>query len=99
MDRTAERVGSGQDLLPGETPRSAWRTHAQLAKEQANRIATVAHDALARAVLPAHTTYDGDTIFSLGTGTATASYNAVEVAAAEVVARAIAHGVRSADVR
>ncbi len=31
--------------------------------------------------------------------TATASYNAVEVATAEVVARAIAHGVRTADAR
>jgi L-aminopeptidase/D-esterase-like protein len=89
-----------QDLLPGEsTTIGVVVTDAALTKEQANRIATVAHDGIARAVRPAHTMYDGDTIFCLGTGTATASYDAVEVAAAEVVARAIAHGVRSADVR
>ncbi len=91
-----------EDLLPGEsTTIGVVVTDAALTKEQANRIATVAHDGIARAVRPAHTMYDGDTIFCLGTGTATAtaSYDAVEVAAAEVVARAIAHGVRSAGVR
>jgi len=38
-------------------------TDAGLTKEQANRVAAVAHDGIARAVRPAHTRYDGDTIF------------------------------------
>jgi L-aminopeptidase/D-esterase-like protein len=71
-------------------------TDAKLTKEQANRVATVAHDGIARAVRPAHTMYDGDTIFCIATGTALAPYDAVEVLAAEVVARAIAEGVRDA---
>ena len=40
--------------------------------------------------------YDGDVIFCLATGVVEAPYDAVEVAAAEVVARAVADGVRAA---
>jgi L-aminopeptidase/D-esterase-like protein len=80
-------------------------TDAELTKEQANRVAAVAHDGIARAVRPAHTRYDGDTIFCLATGAVTPSGTAgtapvpaladlVEVAAAEAVARAIAQAVR-----
>jgi L-aminopeptidase/D-esterase-like protein len=80
-------------------------TDAELTREQANRVAAVAHDGIARAVRPAHTRFDGDTIFCLATGAVTAPPGAadtpapgladlVEAAAAEVVARAIADGVR-----
>jgi L-aminopeptidase/D-esterase-like protein len=71
-------------------------TDAQLTAAQANRVATVAHDGVARAVRPAHTMYDGDTIFCLATGERATSPDAVEIAAADVVARAIAAGVRAA---
>ncbi|MBL8621930.1 MAG: P1 family peptidase [Myxococcales bacterium] len=70
-------------------------TDATLTKEQAGRLATVAHDGIARAVRPAHTMYDGDTMFSLATGQTTAAYDAIEVVACEVVARAIVAGVRA----
>jgi putative pantetheine hydrolase len=80
-------------------------TDAELTKEQANRVAAVAHDGIARAVRPAHTRYDGDTIFCLATGAVAPSGTAgptpvpafadlVETAAAEVVARAIVQAVR-----
>ena len=86
-----------RELLPGaNTTIGVVVTDAKLTKEQANRVATVAHDGIARAVRPAHTMYDGDTIFCIATGTALAPYDAVEVLAAEVVARAIAEGVRDA---
>jgi L-aminopeptidase/D-esterase-like protein len=80
-------------------------TDAELTKEQANRVAAVAHDGIARAVRPAHTRYDGDTIFCLATGAVTppapsgtapvpALADLVEAAAAEAVARAIVQAVR-----
>ena len=80
-------------------------TDAELTKEQANRVAAVAHDGIARAVRPAHTRYDGDTIFCLATGAVAPSGTAgtppvpaladlVETAAAEAVARAIVQAVR-----
>src|SRR4051812_21568939 len=43
-------------------------TDAVLSKAQAGRLATVGHDGLARATNPAHTMFDGDTLFALATG-------------------------------
>jgi L-aminopeptidase/D-esterase-like protein len=85
------------DLLPGaNTTLAVVMTDAQLTKEQANRVAMVAHDGIARAVRPAHTMFDGDTVFCLATGAVEAPYDAVEVVAADVVSRAIVVGVRAA---
>jgi L-aminopeptidase/D-esterase-like protein len=85
-------------LLPGaNTTIGVVVTDARLTKEQANRVATVAHDGIARAVRPAHTLYDGDTMFCLATGAAELAAEAAEAPAADVVARAIAGGVRAAN--
>ena len=43
-------------------------TSAALTKAEASRLATAAHDGLARAVRPAHAMFDGDSIFALATG-------------------------------
>jgi L-aminopeptidase/D-esterase-like protein len=84
-------------LIPGmNTTIGAVLTDARMTKEQTNRLATVAHDGIARAVRPAHTMYDGDTLFCMATGAVSAPYDAVEVVAADVVARAIVVGVRAA---
>jgi L-aminopeptidase/D-esterase-like protein len=84
-------------LIPGtNTTIGAVLTDAALTKDQANRLATVAHDGIARAVRPAHTMYDGDTLFCLAAGEVSAPYDALEVIATELVARAIVAGVRAA---
>jgi L-aminopeptidase/D-esterase-like protein len=91
---------AGAQLLPGEnTTIGVIATDAKLTKEQANRIATVAQDGIARAVRPAHTMYDGDSLFCISTGRVTAPYDAIEVLATDLVARAIASGVRHAGAR
>ncbi|ONM47237.1 P1 family peptidase [Nocardia donostiensis] len=46
-------------------------TDAPLNTVACRRLATTAHDGLARAVRPAHSPLDGDTLFALATGTAT----------------------------
>lgn len=71
-------------------------TNAKLNKEQVNLVAEMAHDGLGRAVRPAHTLFDGDTIFGLATGQIPANVNVVGAFAAEVVAEAIRNGVRAA---
>ena len=43
-------------------------TNARLSREELTHVATMAHDGIARAVSPAHTLVDGDTIFALATG-------------------------------
>ena len=73
-------------------------TNARLDREQANKLASVAHDGLALAVRPAHTTHDGDTMFALATGTSDRDVDLDRLCAATVacVARAIVNGVREA---
>jgi L-aminopeptidase/D-esterase-like protein len=71
-------------------------TNAKLSKEEANKVAQMAQDGLARAVRPAHTMYDGDTIFALSTGDVQADVNLIGAFAAEVFAEAIVRGVRAA---
>ncbi len=42
-------------------------TDGVLSKAEATRMATAAHDGIARAVIPAHTPYDGDLVFAVAT--------------------------------
>jgi L-aminopeptidase/D-esterase-like protein len=71
-------------------------TNARLNKEQVNKVAQMAQDGLARAVRPAHTMLDGDTIFALATGEHKADVNTVGAFAAEVFAQAIVRAVQTA---
>jgi L-aminopeptidase/D-esterase-like protein len=73
-------------------------TDAMLSKAEAKRLAIMAHDGLARAVLPAHAPLDGDTIFAAATGARAlkdAKHDLAELGhtATLVMARAIARGV------
>jgi L-aminopeptidase/D-esterase-like protein len=71
-------------------------TNAQLTKAQATKVAQMAHDGLARAIRPAHTMFDGDTIFALATGEQKADVSTVGAFAAEVMTEAILRAVRRA---
>ena len=72
-------------------------TNARLTKEEANKVAQMAHDGLARVIRPAHTMLDGDTMFALATGDKAVDVNIVGAYAAEAVAQAILNGVRAAE--
>ena len=64
------REGAGRDGRAGEnTTIGVVATNARLTKVQAQKMAQMAHDGYARAISPVHTPGDGDTIFSLATGT------------------------------
>ncbi len=73
-------------------------TDAPLNKEQANKVAQMAHDGMARAVRPSHTMYDGDIVFALSTGRGEPfrDTTAVGSLAALVVGEAIVRGVTRA---
>jgi L-aminopeptidase/D-esterase-like protein len=71
-------------------------TNAKLNKEQANKVAQMAHDGLALTVRPAHTMLDGDTIFALSTGKRQADVNIVGAFAAQVFAQAVLRAVWTA---
>jgi L-aminopeptidase/D-esterase-like protein len=71
-------------------------TNAKLDKSQANKLAELGHDGIAKAIRPAHTTFDGDTVFALATGEVEASPDAVGVVAIEATAEAIRRSVQLA---
>lgn len=73
-------------------------TDAALTQAQATRLATAAHDGIARALVPAHTPLDGDLVFAVSTGARplqdpVADLFRLGAAAAACLARAIARGV------
>jgi L-aminopeptidase/D-esterase-like protein len=80
----------------GNTVIGVVATNAKLTKEEANKVAQMAQDGLARAVRPAHTMYDGDTIFALSTGDIQSDVNLIGAFAAEVFAEAIVRAVKGA---
>ena len=74
---------------------------AVLTKAQCRRLAMSGHDGLARAIRPAHTMTDGDTLFALATGRAAApdvprGLDTLCAVAADCVARAVVRGVLAA---
>lgn len=71
-------------------------SNARLTKEEANKVAQMAHNGIALTVRPAHTMLDGDTIFSLATNQRKADVNIVGAYAAQVVADAILQAVWTA---
>ncbi len=72
-------------------------TNATLSKEMTNKVAQMAHNGLARTIKPAHTMFDGDTIFALSTGQGPAvNVNLMGAYAAEAVAQAIMNAVKQA---
>lgn len=90
-------AGDGLELSFGaNTTIAAVATNARLDKAMATRVAMAAHDGMARAINPAHTIYDGDTVFALATGEVEADLAQVCQLAAEVLARAILRAVRQA---
>ena len=75
-------------------------TDAPLSVEQANHLASIAHDGLARAIRPVHTMFDGDTVFALATGDGPRpgpeEVTRLAVLTVEAVERATLNAVRSA---
>jgi L-aminopeptidase/D-esterase-like protein len=76
---------------------------ADLSTAECKRVAMMAHDGIARAVRPAHTPFDGDTMFALASGGSplgTPPLRAAQIArigsaAADCVSRAIARAVHN----
>lgn len=95
-------------ILSGELPTSMQTgaattigviaTDATLTKAEAQKIAQMAHDGLARSINPIHTLSDGDTIFTVATGVSKARGNVMllGVLAAEVMAMAVVRAARAA---
>ncbi len=90
----------------GNTTIAVVATNASLTKVQINKIAQMAHDGIAQSIRPAHTMFDGDTIFGLALGPssqimtnstiAASQVSTIGATAATTLARAIMKAVRHA---
>jgi L-aminopeptidase/D-esterase-like protein len=74
-------------------------TNARLTKAEVARVAIMADDGFAKAIVPSHTVGDGDTVFALATGqwTGPANLTVIGALAAEALAEAIVRGVSKAE--
>jgi len=100
--------GAMDALLAGEGPDPAGAgenttigvvaTNVTLTQAEATKVAQMAQDGLARTISPAHTPWDGDTLFALSTGEMTIAQPSflAGAVAAEVVARAVVRAVQTA---
>ena len=72
-------------------------TNAKLTKVEANKLASITHNAYAKHISPVHTDFDGDTIFTMNTGVRR-PYNflLLQVAAVEAMGRAIMNAASGA---
>jgi L-aminopeptidase/D-esterase-like protein len=99
-------LGDTVELLPEAVARMGWgenttlgivATNADLAKRDANKVAQMAHDGLARAIEPVHTTVDGDVVFAASAGEVEAATDVVGAWGARVMQEAILRAVRVAE--
>jgi L-aminopeptidase/D-esterase-like protein len=97
MYEDAERKYDGKESVAREnTTLVCVVTNAKLTKPQAGRVATLAHDGMARVIRPVHTSVDGDAIFAMAFGEVSADVDIVACLAADVTAEAIGRAVCTA---
>ncbi|MDP2886089.1 MAG: P1 family peptidase [Ignavibacteria bacterium] len=89
-------LSRGKVLQSSNTTLVVVATNARLSKLELFRVSQRMHDGMARAVVPAHTSYDGDVSFALSCGQVEADLDLISEIAAQVTADAIRRGVKSA---
>ena len=89
-----EQLGSS---AAANTTLGVVATNAMLSKEDVRRLASVGNDAFDVAIRPAHTIYDGDTVFALATQQVDASFEQVAVSVEAAVTTAIRRAVTRDD--
>jgi L-aminopeptidase/D-esterase-like protein len=82
---------------PGNTTLVVVATNAKLSRERAHLLAQAAHEGISAAVRPAHTIWDGDTVFTLATARVEADQRTVEALAVTATSEAIRRAVLAAD--
>lgn len=91
-----EFYNQSMDVFSGNTTIGAIVTNGKLNKAQVNKLASMSHNGFARAIRPAHTIFDGDTIFTMSTGKVEADINAVAILAVRAMERAIVSAIKNA---
>lgn len=91
------RYSEKKNLFSGNTTIGVVATNGKFTKSEMNKIASMAHNGYARTMRPAHSMFDGDTIFTMATGKIEADISVVGLLAARVVEQAVVRAVKSAE--
>src|SRR5699024_4217629 len=92
------KMADEQNFLKGaNTTIGAVAVNASLTKAEATKLAQVTQNALAKTIIPAHSTLDGDTVFALATGGHTHSLDYIASYAVKVMEKAIINAIKSAE--
>ncbi len=81
---------------PSNTTIGVVATNARLTREEAQKIAQMGHNALARCIRPVHTLFDGDTVFVLAHPEVNTDLHIIGVLAEAALQEAILNAVKSA---
>ena len=92
-----EMYDNKKDVFNGNTTIGVIVTNADLTKAEANKVASMTHNAYGRTMRPAHTMFDGDTIFTMATGKVKCDVNVVGLLATKVMEEAIMRAIKSAN--
>ncbi len=87
-------AGEGKDLFAGNTTIGAILTNAKLTKAQCSKVASMAQNGYGRTMRPAHTMFDGDTIFAMTSGEIESDVSALGAMAARAMEKAVLLAVR-----
>ena len=80
----------------GNTTIGVIVTNAKLTKPEANKVASMAHNGYGRTMRPAHTMFDGDTIFAVATGRVDKDVSVAGLLAAKIMEQAVIRAVKQA---
>lgn len=86
-----------KNLFSGNTTIGVVATNATFTKAEVTKLASMAQNGYARTMRPAHSMYDGDTIFTMSTGSVEADLSVVGLLAARVMERAVIAAVKNAE--
>jgi len=92
-----ENYNNKKNIFSGNTTIGVVATNGIFTKAEANKLASMSHNGYARAIRPAHTIFDGDTIFTMATGKVEADINVVGFLAAKTMEMAVVDAIKSAD--
>ena len=93
----AEKYSEKKNVFSGNTTIGVVATNGIFTKAEANKLASMSHNGYARTMRPAHSIFDGDTIFTMATGKVKADINVVGFLAARTMERAVINAIKSAE--
>lgn len=85
------------NLFSGNTTIGIIVTNGKMNKAQATKVASMTHNGFARSMRPAHSMFDGDTIYALSTDEVDADINVIGALGADTMAKAVYRAVITAD--